>query len=61
MKKETELQILQQINAASESTNQKSVATKEEQQFKDGFEENNKKEKRMEEEKELQDIQTAKK
>ena len=60
MTKETELPILQQINAASENTNQKSVAIKEKQQFKDEFEENNKKEKRMEEERELQDIANCK-
>lgn len=63
----------QQGNAVSVSTNQKAVSKKnetngetkkvlkkEEQQFKDEFEENNKKEKRMEKEKELQDIANCK-
>jgi Fe2+ or Zn2+ uptake regulation protein len=72
MAKETTSQS-QQDNAVSASTNEKTVAAKEEphgkvkkvqkkeeQQFKDEFEENNKKEKRMEEEKELQDIANCK-
>lgn len=64
---------LQQGNAISGSTNQKAVEAKgetngqakklqekEEQQFKDEFEENNKKEKRMEKERKLQDIANCK-
>lgn len=59
----------QQINTASESTNQKAVAGKEETngqakkeelQFKNEFEENNQREKRMEEERELQDMANCK-
>ena len=72
MAKETTSQS-QQDNAVSASTNEKTVAAKEEphekvkkvqkkeeQQFKNEFEENNREEKRMEEERELQDIANCK-
>lgn len=73
MMKETESQLLQKDNVASENKNQKAVPTKNEtneetgkvhkkdkQQFKNEFEENNQKEKIREKEKELQDVANCK-